>query len=75
MLTVEQRVNGLRIDALTSDYLNVTSATYLFSTDLEAPAILKKNGYYFMFASHLSGWDPNDNVSTVYGNLLLRSWL
>ncbi|KAI1270101.1 glycosyl hydrolase [Xylariaceae sp. FL1019] len=60
-LLTEDRANGLRIDALNSDYTNVTTATYLFSS-LEAPAMFKKDGTYFMFASHLSGWDPNDNV-------------
>lgn len=60
-----QRANGLRIDALTSDYLNVSSSTYLWSDSIEAPAILKKNGYYFMFGSHLTGWSPNDNVSVL----------
>lgn len=69
---VPQRVNGLRIDAMTSDYLNVSSNTYLFA-DYEAPALVKKNGYYFLFASHLSGWDPNDNVYT-YATSLSGPW-
>jgi hypothetical protein len=51
-----QRVNGLRINKLTSDYLNVSSAVYLFAQDYEAPAIYKSGSTYFMFASHLSGW-------------------
>ncbi|ROV94524.1 hypothetical protein VMCG_08150 [Cytospora schulzeri] len=66
--TGDTRENGLRIDALTDDYLNVTSSVYLFD-DYEAPAMVKKNGYYFLFASHLSGWDPNDNVYTYSTNL------
>lgn len=41
----------------------MSSATYLWSDSIEAPAILKKNGYYFMFGSRLTGWSPNDNVS------------
>lgn len=67
-MSSKQRENGLRIDALTDDYLNVSSSVYLFG-DYEAPAIVKKNGYYFLFASHLSGWDPNDNVYTFSTNL------
>lgn len=59
-----QRANGLRIDALTADYLNVSSSTHLFPQAYEAPAILKRGGYYFMFASKLTGWSPNDNVRT-----------
>ncbi|KAF7534704.1 hypothetical protein G7054_g6015 [Neopestalotiopsis clavispora] len=72
-LLTEDRANGLRIDALTSDYLNVTSATYLWSDSIEAPAILKKNGYYFMFGSHLTGWSPNDNVYS-YATSLSGPW-
>lgn len=60
----QQRPNGLRIDALSSDYLNVTRNVYLWSENIEAPAIWKKNGYYFMFGSRLTGWDPNDNVTS-----------
>lgn len=71
-LLTEDRVNGLRIDALTSDYLNVTSNVYLFA-DYEAPAMVKKNGYYFLFASKLSGWSPNDNAY-VYATNLSGPW-
>lgn len=53
---------------MTDDYLNVTANTYLFA-DYEAPALVKKNGYYFLFASKLSGWTPNDNVYTYATNL------
>ncbi|KAI0151100.1 galactan 1,3-beta-galactosidase [Pestalotiopsis sp. NC0098] len=72
-LLTEDRANGLRIDALTSDYLNVSSATYLWSDSIEAPAILKQNGYYFMFGSHLTGWSPNDNVYS-YATSLSGPW-
>ncbi|KAJ4423552.1 hypothetical protein N0V82_001718 [Gnomoniopsis sp. IMI 355080] len=71
-LLTEDRANGLRIDALTSDYLNVSSNVYLFA-DYEAPAMVKKNGYYFLFASHLSGWSPNDN-EYVYATSLAGPW-
>lgn len=71
-LLTEDRVNGLRINALTSDYLNVTSNVHLFA-DYEAPAMVKKNGYYYLFASHLSGWDPNDN-QYVYATNLSGPW-
>ncbi|KUI72633.1 hypothetical protein VM1G_08505 [Cytospora mali] len=71
-LLSEDRANGLRIDALTDDYLNISSAVYLFD-DYEAPAMVKKNGYYFLFASHLSGWSPNDNLYT-YSKSLSSGW-
>ncbi|KKY37980.1 putative glycosyl hydrolase family 43 protein [Diaporthe ampelina] len=67
-LLTEDRANGLRIDALTSDYLNVSSSVYTFGS-YESPAIVKKNGYYFLFASKLTGWNANDNVYTYSTNL------
>lgn len=45
---------------------------YLFA-DYEAPAIVKRNGYYYLFASHLSGWDANDN-EYVYATNLSGPW-
>ena len=57
-----QRANGLRIDLLSSDYLSVVSAVYLYAEDYEAPALYKSGSTYFMFASHESGWSPNDNL-------------
>lgn len=62
MLTCRQRKNGLRIDLLSDDYLTVKSSTYLWKDSIESPAMIKKNGVYFMFGSKLTGWDPNDNV-------------
>lgn len=35
--------------------------------------MVKKDGYYFLFASHLSGWNPNDNVYT-YSESLSSGW-
>jgi hypothetical protein len=60
-LLTEDRVNGLRIDRLSADYTTVQSATAVL-TDLEAPAMVKVAGRYFLLASHLSGWAANDNV-------------
>jgi hypothetical protein len=61
-LLTEDRKNGLRIDSLSDDYLSVKSATYVWKEKIEAPAVIKKNGVYFMFGSKLTGWDANDNV-------------
>lgn len=72
-LLTEDRPNGLRIDALTADYLNVTGTTYLWDENIESPAILKHGGYYFMFGSHLTGWNPNDNVYS-YATSLSGPW-
>ncbi|KAK3197277.1 hypothetical protein GRF29_1536g1283995 [Pseudopithomyces chartarum] len=60
-LLTEDRNNGLRIDLLSDDYLSVKQATYTWKEKIEAPAVIKKNGVYFMFGSTLTGWDPNDN--------------
>ncbi|UWZ86403.1 family 43 glycosylhydrolase [Occallatibacter riparius] len=59
-LLTEDRVNGLRIDALSSDYLSVTKAVAVLP-DMEAPAMIKVQGKYFLFSSHLTGWNTNDN--------------
>ncbi|CAD6446086.1 df446dcb-37ea-4449-9041-195606bb0711 [Sclerotinia trifoliorum] len=67
-LLTEDRANGLRIDKLSANYTSVVSAVYLFA-DYEAPAIYKSDDTYFMFASHLSGWSPNDNVYATATNL------
>ena len=60
-LLSEDRANGLRIDKLSADYLSVVSSVALFA-DYEAPAMVKANGTYYLFGSHLSGWSSNDNV-------------
>ena len=67
-LLTEDRVNGLRIDALSSDYLTVTKPVAVFP-DMEAPAILKANGRYYMFCSHLTGWEMNDNQYATAASL------
>ncbi|KAH7014383.1 galactan 1,3-beta-galactosidase [Microdochium trichocladiopsis] len=74
-LLTEDRANGLRINALTADYLNTTgtSSVYLWNRSIESPAILKQGGYYFMFGSLLTGWDPNDNVYS-YATSLSGPW-
>lgn len=64
-----QRANGLRIDQLSSDYLSVAKSTYLWRDSIEAPAILKRQGTYYMFGSKLTGWDPNDNVYSTASSL------
>ncbi|KAM0330127.1 hypothetical protein ACHAQA_004300 [Verticillium albo-atrum] len=61
-LLTEDREFGTRIIALTDDYLNVTEVTFEWAYFAESPAVLKQNGYYFIFGSHLTGWNPNDNV-------------
>jgi hypothetical protein len=52
---------SLRIDRLSGDYTQAASAVASFQ-ELEAPAIAKVAGRYFLVASHLTGWNTNDNV-------------
>ncbi|WP_020119044.1 RICIN domain-containing protein [Streptomyces canus] len=63
-LLSEDRNNGLRIDRLSADYLSVDSAVAVLgsSGSVEAPAMLKINGMYYVFGSHLTGWSLNDNI-------------
>ncbi|CAO2648754.1 Nn.00g097030.m01.CDS01 [Neocucurbitaria sp. VM-36] len=68
-LLTEDRKNGLRINSLSDDYLTVQKNVYTWKEKYEAPAIAKRNGVYFMFASQLSGWDPNDNYYSTATSL------
>ncbi|KAL6709648.1 hypothetical protein ACN47E_001076 [Coniothyrium glycines] len=68
-LLTEDRQNGLRINALSDDYLTITSNVYTWKEKYESPAIIKKNGVYFMFASQLTGWNPNDNYYSTATSL------
>lgn len=45
------------------DYLTIASEVYCWNECIESPAIWKKDGFYYIFGSHLTGWDCNDNVS------------
>src|SRR5690606_37110760 len=51
----------LHIAELTDDYLNYTGRYIRVAPggSNEAPALFKRNGQYFMFASGTTGWDPN----------------
>jgi hypothetical protein len=63
-LLSEDRKNGLRVDLLSDDYLSVEKNVALLP-DMEAPAIVKVGGRYYLFSSHLTGWDTNDNEVTI----------
>ncbi|MFJ1709839.1 family 43 glycosylhydrolase [Kitasatospora sp. NPDC088346] len=69
----EDRNYGTRIYKLSPDYLSVASQVALLGNatygNIEAPALVKVNGRYFMLGSRLSGWSPNDNISTTATSL------
>lgn len=52
---------SLRIDRLSADYTTAQTAVASFP-EIEAPAIAKVGGRYFLLGSHLTGWGTNDNV-------------
>ncbi|OGM47920.1 glycosyl hydrolase family 43 protein [Aspergillus bombycis] len=68
-LLTEDRPNGLRINKLTDDFTNVTETTHLFPEHVEAPALYKQGGVYFLFGSQLTGWSNNDNKYVTATNL------
>ncbi|KAI4909683.1 uncharacterized protein J4E92_010601 [Alternaria infectoria] len=68
-LLTEDRRNGLRINALSDDYLSVSSNVYVWKEKYESPAMIKHEGVYFMFASQLTGWSPNDNYYSTSTSL------
>ncbi len=50
----------LRIAKLSDDFLSVTTQdSLLFSNHREAPALLKKDGKYYLITSGCTGWKPN----------------
>ena len=63
-LLTEDRAHGLRIDALSADYLSVTKSVAVLGR-FEAPAMVKVAGRYYLFGSHLTGWRTNDNEYTT----------
>ncbi|KAH9946213.1 galactan 1,3-beta-galactosidase [Epithele typhae] len=53
---------NFKIARLDDNYYNISAiASQLNGSTLEAPGIVKRNGMYWLFASHTSGWDPNPN--------------
>ncbi|KNZ78141.1 hypothetical protein J132_01666 [Termitomyces sp. J132] len=56
------RTVNFKISKLDANYYGVVSQTsVLTASTLEAPGIIKRDGVYYLFASHTSGWDPNPN--------------
>nr|GAT43613.1 galactan 1,3-beta-galactosidase [Mycena chlorophos] len=51
-----------KISKMDANYYNVTQqVNELAGATLEAPGMIKRNGVYWLFASHTSGWSPNPN--------------
>lgn len=64
--------NGtMHISLLTDDYLKPagTYARIFPGRFMEAPAVFKRGGNYYLFASGCTGWDPNPARSAVATNI------
>ncbi|KAJ7601682.1 galactan 1,3-beta-galactosidase [Mycena polygramma] len=62
LLYASDNNQNFKISRLDANYYNVTAqVNVLTASTLEAPGIIKRNGLYYLFASHTSGWDPNPN--------------
>jgi hypothetical protein len=66
-LMSEDRNNGLRVYKLSADYLSVDSLVTTLGSggsggSVESPAMVKIDGMYYVFGSHLTGWSLNDNI-------------
>ncbi|KAF9458757.1 galactan 1,3-beta-galactosidase [Collybia nuda] len=62
LLYASDNNQNFKISKLDSNYYNVSSQTSVISAStLESPGVIKRNGVYYLFASHTSGWDPNPN--------------
>ncbi|KAK3290526.1 glycosyl hydrolase [Chaetomium fimeti] len=72
-LLTEDRNYGLRIVALSDDFLTPTTDVFSWKLEggnrVEAPAMVKLGNTYFMFASMMTGWDANENQYTTSTSL------
>jgi beta-xylosidase len=61
----------LHISLLTDDYLKPAGkyARVFIGRSMEAPAVFKRNGKYYLIASGCTGWDPNAARSAVADNI------
>jgi len=61
----EDRTNAkLQIYQLSADFLSVTALVKTLD-QFESPAMVKIGGTYYLFGSHLTGWNTNDNQYTT----------
>ncbi|KAG6814458.1 hypothetical protein H0H92_007462 [Tricholoma furcatifolium] len=62
LLYASDNNQNFKISVLDSNYYEVVSEVSVFTgATLEAPGIIKRDGWYYLFASHTSGWAPNPN--------------
>ncbi|KAK0500638.1 galactan 1,3-beta-galactosidase [Armillaria luteobubalina] len=62
LLYASDNNQNFKISRLTTDYHNVSAQVSVLSgSTLESPSVVKRNGVYYLIASHTSGWAPNPN--------------
>ncbi|PPR00261.1 hypothetical protein CVT24_005009 [Panaeolus cyanescens] len=62
LLYASDNNQNFKISRLDSNYYNVAAqVSTIAGSTLESPGIIKRNGVYYLFASHTTGWDPNPN--------------
>jgi hypothetical protein len=61
----------LQVSLLTDDYLKPAGkyARIFIGRRMEAPAVFKHSGKYYLIASGCTGWDPNEARSAVADNI------
>lgn len=61
----------MHVSLLTDDYLAPSGkyARLFAGRSMEAPAVFKRNGKYYFFASGCTGWEPNAARSAVADNI------
>jgi hypothetical protein len=71
-ITASEENQTLLISKLNNDYLSLSDeyVRALPGERNEAPAILKKDGRYFMFSSGLTGWKPNPARLAVASSMM-----
>jgi hypothetical protein len=61
----------MHVSELSEDYLRPTGkyARIFVGRSMEAPAVFKRGGKYYLIASGCTGWDPNEARSAVAENI------
>ncbi|WP_435416393.1 discoidin domain-containing protein [Polaribacter aestuariivivens] len=75
-ISEDRNAGDLKLYKLSTDFLDVVEVTASIAnngTYKEAPVIFKKNDTYFLLASELTGWNPNQG-SYTYSNSLKKGW-
>ncbi|KAI0709067.1 galactan 1,3-beta-galactosidase [Earliella scabrosa] len=74
LLYASDNNQNFKIARLDANYYNVTGVvSQLNGSTLESPGVVKRNGVYWLIASHTSGWAPNPNKA-FRANSLSGPW-